>query len=233
MWLLRLINETSVEAALRQLVTVGIRFTFATIALTPLLATTLLSEAIPWRRFPFKATTVDYEEYLARRARLFSSTTVLRAALLSGGIIWRIAMEHSSDPASLLTTTAEEIQRIGSRAGLPNGDVVAQLSLTEEQRQIIIGTYRVSPTLPAPKDCPTVSWFPSATSFWKSGINVGFWSNDAESWYQLRVHNYIHGLKQPVAKGAWTTTMNLHQPAQRVARGYENRARKVLDAALS
>ncbi len=38
-----------------------------------------------------------------------------------------------------------------------------------------------------------VSWFPKDTSWKGSGLDVGFWSADAESWYQRRVAKYLGG----------------------------------------
>ncbi|KAK0468950.1 hypothetical protein IW261DRAFT_1296088, partial [Armillaria novae-zelandiae] len=65
--------------------------------------------------------------------------------------------------------------------------------LTDDQIDIICGVYKKSQTDRRVQLTEDVSWFPKP-SVWKGcGLDVGFWSADAESWYQHRIARYIGG----------------------------------------
>ncbi|KAF9045651.1 hypothetical protein BDZ89DRAFT_1127583 [Hymenopellis radicata] len=224
---LRQLKSRPYQAVILQLATRGVRFSFAapTSSLPP--PTEGRSRSLPWRRFPFRANVLEYDQYILRRARLFASTSVLRAALMCGGLLWRLAMEHCPDPNVVLACSGEDFTM---RTATSRGEVFSEISLTDTDIDIILGVYLVSQECPPPKACLEVSWFPRKGPFNRGGLGVGFWSADAESWYQDRVHGYLSGSEQPVPQADWSSKMKLYKPALRFAKGYEHLARVELDA---
>ncbi|KAK0460480.1 uncharacterized protein EV420DRAFT_1249687, partial [Desarmillaria tabescens] len=72
--------------------------------------------------------------------------------------------------------------------------------LTDDQIDIICGVYKVewedkgqSQTDHRVQLTEDVSWFPKPMAWKGCGLDVGFWSVDAESWYQHRVTRYLGG----------------------------------------
>jgi hypothetical protein len=60
----------------------------------------VIVKTIPFRLSDYKFTPYDYASYLRERSATLSQPNA-RAALLSGGILWRIAQEHLSIDAAL------------------------------------------------------------------------------------------------------------------------------------
>ncbi|KAK0231040.1 hypothetical protein IW262DRAFT_451394 [Armillaria fumosa] len=68
---------------------------------------------IPCRPANFKATLSDYISYVRRRAALLRDPVVASAALMHGGIIWRLAVEHIDDLSVALRRPTGDILRYG------------------------------------------------------------------------------------------------------------------------
>ncbi|KAF9045934.1 hypothetical protein BDZ89DRAFT_1058497 [Hymenopellis radicata] len=208
LWVLRQYRTKHVEDIVVSLAAKGIQFSLTMEVLTP---------PVPWRSHPFRAN--------VRRARLFSCTRVVRAALMSGGILWRLAMEHCPDPAMLLSCTKEDVEKYGARSCDSRGRVICEVSLSESEIDVIVGTYIVGRAYPpnARKDLE-ISWFPRKIS--TAGFNVGFWTQDAESWYQARIKQYLNSTAQPETQKEWRATLKLYRVPQRFSSGYEVLARR-------
>ncbi|KIJ32862.1 hypothetical protein M422DRAFT_127413, partial [Sphaerobolus stellatus SS14] len=57
--------------------------------------------------------------------------------------------------------------------------------LSPQEIDIICGVYRV---FKDPKRNPRqLSWWPKPTAWANSGLDVGYWSSECESWYQQRI----------------------------------------------
>ncbi|KAF9016532.1 hypothetical protein BDZ89DRAFT_1141410 [Hymenopellis radicata] len=231
LWFLRQHAKNAIERVVASMLTLGIRFSFATVCTeTSLPSPPSPLHPVPWRRTPFNANTLEYHQYIARRARLFSSSSVLRAALMAGGILWRLAIEHVEDPQVAFGASFAQTPRSNVRSTESTGVVLCEAGLTDNELDIILGTYLVSPEYPPSQDCSEVSWFPK--NFSNSGIDVGFWSEDAENWYQDRLRAYLNGKEQPCTKGQWHGRLRLYRPARTFAKGYDTIACLKLDQAL-
>ncbi|PBK58326.1 hypothetical protein ARMSODRAFT_851513, partial [Armillaria solidipes] len=62
--------------------------------------------------------------------------------------------------------------------------------LTDDQMDVICGVYK---TERVTIEAEHVSWFPKDASWRGSSLNGGFWSSDAQSWYQRRVAKCLGG----------------------------------------
>ncbi len=97
--------------------------------------------------------------------------------------------------------------------------------LQEDQIDIICGTYKVynhsSRCISMTQD---VSWFPKGASFKNSGLDVGFWSADAEHWYLRRVEMYHNGSAQGRCQNQmeWRRSIRLWNAATKTSQGLES-----------
>ncbi|KAK0421588.1 hypothetical protein EV421DRAFT_1674538, partial [Armillaria borealis] len=149
-------------------------------------------EPVPYRPLGFQTDVSDYSYYVWKRAILLANPAVARAALMHGGLIWRIAMEHVESSSFVLSGPGERVFEEGTPYFLQSSSQKDRTSiwaeeLREDQIDIICGTYKVynhsSRCISMTQD---VSWFPKGTSFKNSGLDMGFWSADAEHWYLRR-----------------------------------------------
>ncbi|KAI0825454.1 hypothetical protein BC629DRAFT_1718475 [Irpex lacteus] len=54
-----------------------------------------------------------------------------------------------------------------------------------------------------------VSWWPLQTTWKQSGYNAGYWTEQAEAWYQRRIESLGLGLAHPKSNKVWSK--ELHQ----------------------
>ncbi|KAK0183654.1 hypothetical protein F5146DRAFT_941907 [Armillaria mellea] len=74
-----------------------------------------------------------------------------------------------------------------------------------------------------------VSWFPKDASWRGSGLDVGFWSADAESWYQRRVAKYLDGDFKCANQTDWKKSLKLWREAPKVADTLERLSRAFVE----
>lgn len=117
--------------------------------------------------------------YVRKRAELLKDPAVARAALMHGGLIWRLVKEHV-DVAVLPPCPP----RAHFSHRLPNGMYLHYDQLSDDEIDIICGVYHVAGT--------QLSYFP-VPSTW-SEYSLGFWTADAEDWYQSHVHRCMTGM---------------------------------------
>lgn len=79
----------------------------------------------------FVASSVDYQSYIARRNTLLSDPVVVRAALMKGGIIWRLTMDSIRDLEGSVDFTRY----------LDNG--LENIQLTQRDLGVIVGLYLI------------------------------------------------------------------------------------------
>lgn len=147
----------------------------------------------------------DYNSYVNVRNNFLQETHACRAALLYGGIVWRIAMdalgyEYALD--EVLRGPSEDCVDFG---GIPqylvDGTELWDDALSEDELDLICGVYKDNTSkfcqiicmqcldnhqIGVQHQTPDVSWWPNATVWSRSGLDVGYWSYDCETWYQTR-----------------------------------------------
>ncbi|KAG2102302.1 hypothetical protein BD769DRAFT_1304521, partial [Suillus cothurnatus] len=135
---------------------------------------------------PFKAVYADYVVYEQHRHE-FMNQPRARAALLHGGLVWRLAL-HSfgfDDLPSVLEGISREAVPYGLML-LINDQTYFDDELSEEEVDFMCGTY-YSYNNDGTMD--KVSWWPRPQAWAASGLNVGFWSTRCEEWFQKRLDN--------------------------------------------
>ncbi|KAK0183580.1 hypothetical protein F5146DRAFT_1149943 [Armillaria mellea] len=149
------------------------------------------SERIPYHVKGFQLTMDDYTSY-------------------HGGVPWRLAMEEAPG----MEETPENFVTLG-----PSSRVTEIGGCYKTEMDVIYGVYKVERAedvgKPAKKGdsrsrlTEHVSWFPKDASWRGSGLDVGFWSADAESWYQHQVAKYLDGEFKCANQTDWKKSLKL------------------------
>lgn len=133
----------------------------------------------------------DYAHYESQRSKLLQEHDGVygRVALKMGGLYWRLTIEDADKPEQLIKKAMK--LRPFSR---PVGQVVAQVSeeefLVDDQLSpaaaaVLSGLYVVNTSFQ--NQVEHVSWWPKQDVWYKSELNVGYWSERCEDWYQQRL----------------------------------------------
>ncbi len=177
----------------------------------------------------------DYQSYVQRRRQLFESNEILRAALKHGGLIWHLAVEveHERFEEVVLSGPSRRVTQIGGVHRMVDVDELWDEVLTEDQIDIICGVYKVKwleeksqERKKAKNDhrgqlTEHVSWFPKPMAWKGSGLDVGFWSANDESWYLHRVAKYLGGDFKCENQTEWRKSLKLCCNAPKVSEALE------------
>ncbi|EPQ51306.1 hypothetical protein GLOTRDRAFT_96480 [Gloeophyllum trabeum ATCC 11539] len=172
-----------------------------------------------------KWTSSDYTSYVHRKESFITGYPHSRAALLEGGILWRLALDA-------LHGTAEDILCDGpSAAAVRNGYgcLLARVddkegwyeeNIDAMEEACIIGTYFIQTT---PGQWAEYSWWPKSTNWSASGFGaVGYWTNGAEEWYQGQVRDIMAGKAYPLKQGDWRLKLRHHASSVKRVKGRYN-----------
>ena len=137
----------------------------------------------------------DMADYAVYRASLanFLHQPHARAALLKGGIIWRIAREFLDHDVVLMGPSQSTLY--GMRAIFNcEGTNFCDDQLTEDELDLICGVYKVYTG--SGTQCADCSWWPKQSVWELCGLNVGYWSSDCEIWFQSHLATIRQGTAQ-------------------------------------
>ncbi|EIN05937.1 hypothetical protein PUNSTDRAFT_137422 [Punctularia strigosozonata HHB-11173 SS5] len=173
-----------------------------------------------------KATKKDFVAWEHTVSR-FLTTPRARAAALTGGVVWRIAVEYG--PPELLRDAAQgpSQDRSGwgafakdSRAGRFYDDI-----LSPEEMQLLCGTYVVLEARGKSFQETLLSWFPRANKYWLNGV----WTQADEDWFRAHVEACRAGQRQPLKTSVWHTKLASRTTrAARIFRQFEALAQSCL-----
>ncbi|KAG2121669.1 hypothetical protein BD769DRAFT_1361176 [Suillus cothurnatus] len=153
----------------------------------------LRTYSLGYFRPPFKAVYADYITYEQYRHE-FMKEDRARAALLRGGILWRLALHSLGFDIlpSVLIGISQDAVPFGQMLSL-NGETHFDDDLSEEEVDFICGTYYVYTN----NGCiEKLSWWPRPQAWAGSGLDVGFWSSRCEDWFQKRLENIRQGVSR-------------------------------------
>ncbi|TCD60678.1 hypothetical protein EIP91_009712 [Steccherinum ochraceum] len=135
----------------------------------------------------------DHAWYVNRRDDLLENQPhVLRAALLRGGILWRLAIEYVLSKEADVTdlVTGGPGRRCLSFGGMPSftedGQELWDDTLTEEEENIICGVFKSTDGVNGELGVD-MSWWPKPSWLESSGLGCGHWSSLCEQWFVDRV----------------------------------------------
>ncbi|TFK19201.1 hypothetical protein FA15DRAFT_601973, partial [Coprinopsis marcescibilis] len=153
----------------------------------------------------------DYRQYAHTRDLMLGNPR-MRAALLRGGIVWRLAYNAMSISDALDGPT-----------GVP--DLIIQDPKTKEyyrddqlttlEEDIIVGAY----VCYSGRNAPVLkSWWPLAEVF-DNGENPGRWTHHRETWYRNRLEAIIEGRERPYSVKQWRDKLH-GRPETKKLRNY-------------
>ncbi|KAI0666351.1 hypothetical protein C8Q78DRAFT_984036 [Trametes maxima] len=170
-----------------------------------------MAGCLGWRQLSFRGTEWDYRHYEGHAYEILASPRG-RAAILEGGIVWRLALEILGDdarqraaegPSSDVLQFAQEV-RLGQESYLDD-------ALTAEEIDIICGTYKVADA--GHVEPAHLSWWPRPMQWKTSGLNLGYWTQQAEQWFVTRIGNIRQGRAEPMSGKAWKSSIRIHSGA--------------------
>ncbi|THH19829.1 hypothetical protein EUX98_g8703 [Antrodiella citrinella] len=83
-------------------------------------------------------------------------------------------------------------------------------ALSEEEEGIICGLYKVY-TDDSGRQTEDASWWPKQSVWKRCGLYVGYWSEDCERWFQLRLQGIKSCKEQPKNAAAWKDALKYYQ----------------------
>ncbi|KJA26433.1 hypothetical protein HYPSUDRAFT_133061 [Hypholoma sublateritium FD-334 SS-4] len=155
----------------------------------------------------------DYRIYCHERAEILRSPRVARQALMRGGILWRLAMEHASfqdvlaGPTPMATVYRQCRSFSGGRDGFCIDDV-----LTTHEMEVICGVYYVytgQGTQTAKK-----SWWP-LPDLWDMLTRQPFWQERSEVWFDKRLQELEIGSGLPLTTTQWRSRSKMNSVVRR------------------
>ena len=225
-----------------QLVNVGITFhTLQRLSILPTVALSSPPTLIPVRVHDYVFTVDDHSAYVERRAHILSSPRG-QAALLVGGLVWRLALEHlGMESVSFGPSSAVVQHGLGYLFKVPDGQIYIDDGLTQNELEVICGLYRcytgmivlfsfilshLMKNLGQGKQEALLSWWPLPNKWFNhvsNGFYWGHWTELDEEWFQIRSSKISQGREQPkrpnkwrnVLKGgkSWRSTVDRHLKA--------------------
>ncbi|KAG6847580.1 hypothetical protein H0H93_007274, partial [Arthromyces matolae] len=170
-----------------------------------------------YRPKDYKPDELDYLAYVFHRDN-FLRTPRGRAALLKGGIISRLARDvieyqHVLDgPTCNVFSTGTMLP---SHSGVGYWDD----TLNEHEIYLICGVYKVDTDQRLSTQTADFSWWPkpSAWDTGTTGINIGFWTEDCERWYQGQLKKIKKGEFILRNSQTWKNGLKFNRTASKVA----------------
>ncbi|KAJ7176775.1 hypothetical protein C8R46DRAFT_1188516 [Mycena filopes] len=158
-------------------------------------------KGLGFRNKGFRGTPSEYAQYESARTEILCSERG-RVALMSGGIIARLAVGVVS-PQVVCSGRAK-----GAAEGHPSPPYWDD-ALTQQELDILCGVYEVSTGQPQPSapdgvQIRTVSWWPRAGIWRKSGLDMGYWTPSCEAWFQNRLAEIQAGSAELHNTREWT-----------------------------
>ncbi|TFK59526.1 hypothetical protein BDN72DRAFT_865078 [Pluteus cervinus] len=183
----------------------------------------------PSRTFPIllpghEFTSGDYEIYVRQRTAFLRSPRG-RAALLSGGYLWRFAVEAVSIQQALLGPSKDRIPVLTAnkhpiRVPSKPGYVFYDDQLTEYETLLLCGTY-VCYTGQG-RQITLMSWWPPVSIFEKpNGTNFHRWTPQNEEEYQRRLLKILNGKEKPRPVKKWRELVSGNNRTKDLNQGIE------------
>jgi hypothetical protein len=145
-------------------------------------------------------------------------------AFMMGGIIWRLAIHALGIEAAMTAVQCGAVVRASGNSSGGGYDELETLSPIE--LEFICGTYRIYTGIGM--QTKHASWWPPHHSWSNSGLDLGFWTPNAEEWFQKRIEairdNPRSALKTPTQ---WNNTLKYYKAQVNNFREGSNRAAQI------
>ncbi|KAF8627653.1 hypothetical protein AX15_004346 [Amanita polypyramis BW_CC] len=142
-----------------------------------------------------------------------------RAALLKGGIIWRLA-KGTVPIHEVFNGPTRLAKDFGQLVLVSNGQDMIDDNLSDDQSELISGLYQIGKSSTLSKEyiiecraahgnqIKEVSWWPKHTTWKGCGLDVGYWSSSCETWFLNRLRAIRNGTATPRTSREWKNSLS-------------------------
>ncbi|KAF9488741.1 hypothetical protein BDN71DRAFT_1402836 [Pleurotus eryngii] len=173
----------------------------------------------------YQPTRTDYAHYEARRD-VFLRTPRGRAAISTGGIIWRLS-HNIVDIGDVLAGPTEQAT-IWTRTAVSDDEAYVDDALNEYELDLIVGNYKVSIGM---FSLDHLSWWPRHWNWKDTSLDMHIWMQNAEDWFQHCLEKIREGTAPLRTSCQWKSSMLLLKKATQLMRNLESLSQNVFPAA--
>jgi len=145
----------------------------------------------------------DYSAYEDARQEVFVQPFG-RAAVLVGGVIWRLAVDTIGAEAALQGPTMHA-HEFGDLVTDPAGKQFVDDALSEDEMDLLCGKYVIYTGQGIQTSFKW--WWPPHSTWVKGSLFVGYWTPQCERWYQDRLQIIQAGKAQPLTRNEWKANL--------------------------
>ncbi|KAK7038367.1 hypothetical protein R3P38DRAFT_3182459 [Favolaschia claudopus] len=166
----------------------------------------------------------DWRRYICLLEKFLHSPRG-RLALQAGGVVARLARLVIQD--SRLELTAEDVDVETAEEHLKKGETsVFYHRLTSAEEDLILGVYSIKMNQlnhidPSGHQEKRVSWWPQAGAFFNSELNVGWWTQDCENWFQEILGQFRKNTAQLLNNARWAKRIRGYNAALRASKNLD------------
>ncbi|KAG2114195.1 uncharacterized protein F5147DRAFT_630736 [Suillus discolor] len=145
-----------------------------------------------------------------------------RAALLRGGILWRLCKASFEERIGLVNGPSSDVRLFGEAKRFPSStsDGLTWSAwddiLTDDEVDLICGVYYVAVEDDRQKQWTTLSWWPRPNVFNKCSLWTGYWNTSCEFWFQRRLDSIRCGEARPSKTAEWKGALRYSQNKTRL-----------------
>ncbi|KAK7034137.1 hypothetical protein R3P38DRAFT_2519257 [Favolaschia claudopus] len=166
----------------------------------------------------------DWRRYICLLEKFLHSPRG-RLALQAGGVVARLARLVIQD--SRLELTAEDVDVETAEEHLKKGETsVFYHRLRSAEEDLILGVYSIKMNQlnhidPSGHQEERVSWWPQAGAFFNSELNVGWWTQDCENWFQEILGQFRKNTAQLLNNARWAKRIRGYNAALRASKNLD------------
>jgi hypothetical protein len=185
----------------------------------------------PWHPLGWTATLHDFDLYEQRRDSFLSLRHIRRAALMHGGIVWRLALGDTdwfntvSAGSMKYATRPECCFRI---PGFEESQELVDDGLSQKELNDIVGAYVIQVKPGDSPQCKIVSWWPRPAEWKASAMYSEIWTAENEKWFQRHLAKLKTRQVQPQK---WESLPGIRQ-IKKVREGNNHAAASVISACV-
>ncbi|KAG1884092.1 hypothetical protein F4604DRAFT_1575027, partial [Suillus subluteus] len=134
------------------------------------------------------------------------------AALLRGGILWRLSIASFEGHLGLVNGPSSDVRVFGEAkwfsSSISDGGTTWAAwddTLTHDEVDLICGVYYVADA--GQNQWTTLSWWPRPSVFDKCGLWTGYWNASCEFWFQRRLDLIRYGEAKPLKARKWKSEL--------------------------
>ncbi|KAF6750467.1 hypothetical protein DFP72DRAFT_1072190 [Ephemerocybe angulata] len=217
-------NKTPIALAF-DLIGQGVRFhTWQEVSHVPHITLTSSSRLIKFRKRLTVFDATDYDNYTRNCQSLFK-THIGRAALLRGGIIWRLAVSNVSTSDVLAGPSHHALEGKGIVRSNGHGGFLVDDALSIDEVDAICGHYDVYDERHL--QVARFSWWPPA-DLWDQRYGFAGWSTDAEAFYVGRINEIQKDFK-PLPRSEWRRRLKQSSQFKALVTNNESQSAALID----